>query len=160
MKEVVLRIEESAFDKYMEFFPLCTGMEVVKAYDCMETKETIDQCFLMAILTMRENNAFRTPGDYGYIMQAINDEVIKELHGFGSPYKYIMYMVQLGLEGLPGKTTIYDTLCKIDGVYPNWTFFDAPTPFEALRRKNIVKQFLSAFSKARRMLSDDFSDKL
>ena len=53
---------------------------------------------------------------------------------------------------------IYDTIAKVKGKYPDWTFTDAPKASEALRRKNLIKQFLSAFVKAQSGMLDGLSD--
>jgi hypothetical protein len=91
-------------------------------------------------------------------MIAANEGQAKGMSFFHSPKEYLDYLKELELDGLPGRSTIYDTISKVDGKYPNWTFSDDPKPKEALRRKNIVRLFLSAFFKARRTLSDGISD--
>jgi len=67
-------------------------------------------------------------------------------------------MREADFDNLPGRTTIYDTIAKVQGKYPDWTFTDAPKASEALRRKNLVKRFLSAFMRAQSRKSDGLSD--
>ena len=67
-------------------------------------------------------------------------------------------MRESDFDNLPGRTTIYDTIAKVKGKYPDWTFTDAPKASEALRRKNLIKQFLSAFVKAQSGMLDGLSD--
>ncbi len=107
---------------------------------------------------MRQNGAFRYPSDYTYIMLASNEGVVKGLKYFYSPKEFITYLKGLELDGLPGRSTLYDTIAKTSGRYPEWTFSDGPRDTEAMRRRNIARQFLSAFGRARRRLSDGVSE--
>ena len=67
-------------------------------------------------------------------------------------------MREAEFDGLPGRSTVYNTIAKVRGKYPDWTFTDAPKASEALRRKNLIKQFLSAFMRAQSRKSDGLSD--
>ena len=107
---------------------------------------------------MRADGVFRLPGDYAYLMMAANEGLAKGMAFFHTPKEYLDYLKELELDGLPGRSTVYDILSKVDGKYPDWIFTDDPKPKEALRRKNIVRMFLSAFFKAKRAMSDGFSD--
>ena len=162
MKEVVLRIEDSAFEKFVEFVQLCPMVEVINVGDADETRGFIDECVKLTFELLQINHALRKPGDYTYIMKAVNEGVVKDMDPFASPVEYLDYLTNLGLEGLPGKSTIYDGLQKIEGKYPNWTYIGEKRTVgnqEILRRKNIVVQFLSAFFKAKRELSESGSER-
>ena len=76
MKEIVLRIEDSAFDKFMGFVQLCPLVEVICDGDCVETRDEIDQSFASSIIELKNRNVFSTPTDYVYIMKAANDGAI------------------------------------------------------------------------------------
>ena len=71
---------------------------------------------------------------------------------------FIDYMREAEFDNLPGRTTIYDTIAKVKGKYRDWTFADDPKASEALRRKNLIKQFLSAFVRVQSRKSDGLSD--
>lgn len=157
MKEVILRIEDSAVEKFLDFIKLCQMVEVVNSNEVVETREMMDCCFYAAINELRRDKAFHTRGDYGYIMYALNDEVMKGFF-FYSPREFITYLSDLGFDELPGKSTLYDTGMKFKGHYPDWEFLDDSDVKEVLRRKNIVVRFLSAFNRARRNLSERFSE--
>ena len=162
MKEIILRIEDSAFEKFMGLVELCPMVEVINVGHPEETREFIDECFKLAIQFMQLTHAFRKPGDHSYIMKAVNEGVVKDIDPFVSPVEYLDYLEMLGVEDLPGKSTIYDNLQKIEGEYPNWTFVGEnkkPNPREILRRKNIVVQFQSAFFKAKREQSEYGSER-
>jgi hypothetical protein len=157
-REVLLRIEESAYEQLMGFIRLCPQVEVVSEDKGIETRESADLCVACAIREMRQNGAFRYPSDYTYIMLASNEGLVKGLKYFYSPREFIDYLKELELDGLPGRSTLYDTIAKTSGSYPDWTFSDNAKDSVVLRRKNIARQFLSAFGRARRRLSDGVSD--
>jgi hypothetical protein len=158
MKEVIIHVEDCAYEKLMGMLSLCPQVEVVSEGVAIETREAIDLCVARAIREMRADGAFRLPGDYTYLMIAANEGLAKGMAFFHTPKEYLDYLKELELDGLPGRSTVYDILSKVDGKYPDWIFIDDPKPKEALRRKNIVRMFLSAFFKAKRAMSDGFSD--
>ena len=91
-------------------------------------------------------------------MVAFNESVVKGLPFFYSPKDFLDYMKDSDFDDLPGRSTIYNTIAKVKGKYPDWTFTDAPKASEALRRKNLIKQFLSAFMKAQSGMLDGLLD--
>ena len=121
MKQVVLRIDDAAFEKFMGMVDLCPMVEVLNVCGTGDKKLTIDAYVSSAIREMRQALAFKNPCDYAYLMVAMNESVVK-------------------------------------GKYPDWTFTDSPKASEALRRKNLVKRFLSAFMRAQSNKSDGWSD--
>ncbi len=149
MKQIVINVEATAFECVVGVLRLMKGVEVVSGEEC-EVFSTTDQCFAKAVSTLRQRRVFRYPCDYTYIMMALNEELVKGMPFFYSPKEFIDYMKSLGIDKLPGKSTLYDTMNKIGGRFPNWSFNDHPKETEALRRKNVVKQFLSAFGSAKR----------
>ena len=161
MKEVVLRIEDSALEKFLGIVQLCPQVEMVCSSDCIETKDVIDKSFAIAIAELKDRKVFKTPADYTYIMKAANDGAIYHTLFFLTPTEFIAYLEALGLKSLIGRSTLYNTKDAIKGKYPDWTFMDSDvvSQYEILRRKNIVVQFLSAFSKERRRLLDARLDK-
>ncbi len=146
----------------MGFIQLCPQVEVINVGDISETRAFIDECVKLAIQLLQINQVFRKPGDYSYIMKAVNEGVVKDIEPFASPVEYLNYLSMLGVEDLPGKSTIYDNIQRIEGEYPNWTYIGEkknPSNQEKLRRKNIVVQFISAFFKAKRELSESVSER-
>ena len=91
MKEVVLRIKDSAFEKIINFLQLCPMVEVVSTSKLVETKDLLDKCFHEAVSELWKDKVFRRKGEYGYIMLAINDNVIKGFF-FYSPTEYLDYL--------------------------------------------------------------------
>jgi hypothetical protein len=148
MKQVVLRIDDAAFEKFMGMVSLCPQVEVVNVCDTVDKKQTMDGYVASAIREMRQRLAFRSPCDYAYLMVAMNESVVKGLPFFYTPKDFIDYMREADFDNLPGRSTVYNTIAKVKGKYPDWTFTDDPKASEALRRKNLIKQFLSAFVRA------------
>lgn len=151
MKEIIIRVDESAYECVLGMLKLCQKVEVVRGEDCVNTEINMDSCVAKAISELCQRRVFRYPCDFSYIMKALNEEVIKGLPYFYSPMEYISYLQSLGFKyRLPRKSTVYNTINKIGGNYPNWSFNDNPSDYEKLRRTNIVRQFLSAFMMAKR----------
>ena len=148
MKQVVLRIDDAAFEKFMGMVSLCPQVEVVNVCDTGDKKQTMDGYVASAIREMRQRLAFRSPCDYAYLMVAMNESVVKGLPFFYTPKDFIDYMREADFDNLPGRSTVYNTIAKVKGKYPDWFFTDEPKASEALRRKNLIKQFLSAFVRA------------
>ena len=148
MKQVVLRIDDAAFEKFMGMVSLCPQVEVLNVCDTGDKKQTMDGYVASAIREMRQRLAFRSPCDYAYLMVAMNQNVVKGLPFFYTPKDFIDYMREADFDNLPGRSTVYNTIAKVKGKYPDWTFTDDPKASEALRRKNLIKQFLSAFVRA------------
>ena len=161
MKEILLRIEDSAYEQFMGLVQLCPMVELIGTGNCIETQDVIDKSFARAIIELRDRKVFKTSADYTYIMKAANDGAIYHTLFFLTPTEFIAYLEALGLKNLISRSTLYNTKDAIKGKYPDWTFMDSDvvSQYEILRRKNIVVQFLSAFSKARRRLLDARLDK-
>ena len=159
MKTVVLRIEDSAFDNFKAFVHLCPSIEIVEEYSELEVRNHVDICIEKAIFELQKNRVFRKPSDYTYVMQVINNKKVKDAPFFLTPDVFRLYLKEIGVQPLPGRSTIYDTIQILKGEYPHWTFNDPKVDeVETLRRNNVARQFLSAYFKAQRVLSDRFSD--
>ena len=159
MKEITIQVEDSAYECVLGMLQLCQKVEVVSDGECVIAEDVMDLCVAKAIGELRQRRVFRYPCDYTYIMMAFNEEVVKGLPFFYSPMDFIAYLQALEFESLPGKTTLYDTVNRTRGRYPNWIFDDNPKDMERMRRINVVRQFLSAFGRAKRDMSEGLSEK-
>ena len=61
MKEVLIHVEDCAYEKFMGMLSLCPQVEVVSEGVAIETREAIDLCVARAIREMRADGAFRFP---------------------------------------------------------------------------------------------------
>jgi hypothetical protein len=150
MRQYLVQVEESACEKFEGMIDLCPDVKIVGVDVVIDTKDVVDQCVCSAINSLVESNTIRHAYDYAYIMMGINQGLVDKQLFFVSPQEYLDYLNELVDSNLPGKSTLYNTIGKTYGKYPDWTFTDKPTTFESLRRKNVFKQFLSAFMKEKR----------
>ena len=97
MKEIIIHVEDSAYEKFMGMLSLCPQVEVVSEGVAIETREAIDLCVARAIREMRADGAFRFPSDYTYLMIAANEGQAKGMSFFHSPKEYLDYLKELEL---------------------------------------------------------------
>jgi hypothetical protein len=161
LKEIKLRIKDSAFETVYGFIKLCPAVEVISTGESIEIMDETDRSFANSMNELKARNVFITPADYAYIMKAANDEVFGKSLFFFTPSEFIGYLELLGLKDLVSRSTLYKYVGNISGKYPNWGFADSDkvNQYEILRRKNIVIQFLSAFLREKRRLADAQTDK-
>ena len=115
MKTVVLRIEDSAFDNFKAFVHLCPSIEIVEEYSELEVRNHVDICIEKAIFELQKNRVFRKPSDYTYVMQVINNKKVKDAPFFLTPDVFRLYLKEIGVQPLPGRSTIYDTIQILKG---------------------------------------------
>ena len=102
MKQVVLRIDNAAFEKFMGMVSLCPQVEVLNVCQTGDGKLTTDRYVVSAIREMRQTLAFRYPCDYAYLMVAMNESVVKGLPFFYTPKDFLDYMRESKFDNLPG----------------------------------------------------------
>ena len=150
MKRIIIEVEDLAYEPVVGMLKLCNGVRIASVQESMDVMDDRDACMRYAINTLRHNKVFRYSFDYAWIMMAMGQKVIDDFEAFHSHQDYIDYLTELGIEQVPSRSTIFN-ICNITlNDYPEWEFLDAPAPSEALRRKNLIKQFLSAYRKAKR----------
>ena len=150
MKEIVLRVEDSAFECVLGMLKLCQQVEVVSTMDLQGKASPVDECFAKAINELLKERVIRHKYDYAFIFMAINEGVITGMDPFFSPQNFIDYLRLLGIEDLPCRATLSNMCTYTQGEYPQWDYCPAVDANEELRRKNIVVRFSSAFSRAKR----------
>ena len=133
MQEITLRVPESMVPLIEEWVKHIPEIELasLKESGVYETDE-INRRISLALKILKENRAIRYSYDYTWIMVAIGDGVVNGLSGFRSPKSFIEYLINLGVKSVPS----------------DWEFTDTKDPNEIMRRKNIVRQLLSALNKA------------
>ena len=150
MKRIIIEVEDSAYEPVVGMLKLCNGVKIVSVQESMDVMDDRDACMLYAINTLRNNGVFRHYYDYTWIMMAINEGHVDDFDGFKSPQAFINYLYEIGIENLPSRITINVAYAKTYRRFPDWTFNDVKEAGEILRRKNVVKQFLSAYGMAKR----------
>ena len=150
MKEIVLRVEDSAYECVSGMLKLCRQVEVVSAVDLQGLARNVDTCFAKAIKELLKERVIRHKYDYAFIFMAINEGLISGMDPFFSPQNFIDYLRLLGIEDLPCRATLSNMCTYTQGEYPQWDYCPAVYANEELRRRNIVVRFSSAFGRAKR----------
>ena len=158
-RQIILEIEDSAYEQFMGMVGLCPQVHVVSTGVVNETRAVVDQCVAIALKELISRKTIRYAFDYAYIMLPINQGLIDRHLFFASPQEFIDYLSEVGIEDLPGKSSLYNKIGVTSGNYPDWSFDDHPTSFEAIRRKNVFQQFHSAFLKAKRAMLEGMLEK-
>ena len=143
MKEVVLRIDDAAFEKFMGMVSLCSQVEVVE----------IDEAAVMghgqmalrireAILQLRTEHLLRRKFDYAWLKVAMDST--DDMPSFESAQRYLDFLsTELKLDDLPCESSISKMMDAARGQLFNWTFSDTSDAQETTRRNNIVKRFFN-----------------
>ncbi len=143
MKQVVLRIDDAAYEKFMGMVSLCPQVEVVE----------IDEAAVMgngqmalrireAILQLRTEHLLRRKFDYAWLKVAMDST--DDLPSFESAQRYLDYLsIELKLDDLPCESSISKMMDVARGQLFNWTFSDTCDTQETTRRNNIVKRFFN-----------------
>ena len=149
MQEITLRVPESMVPLIEEWVKHIPEIELasLKESGVYEIDE-INRRMALALKILKENRAIRYSYDYTWIMVAIGDGVVNGLSGFRSPKSFIEYLINLGVKSVPSRSTVSTWFGRVIGKYPDWEFTDTKDPNEIMRRKNIVRQLLSALNKA------------
>lgn len=149
MQEITLRVPESLVPLIEEWVKHIPEIELASLEEsgAYETDE-INRRMALALKILKENRAIRYSYDYTWIMVAIGDGVVNGLSGFRSPKSFIEYLINLGVKSVPSRSTVSTWFGRVIGKYPDWEFTDTKDPNEIMRRKNIVRQLISALNKA------------
>ena len=149
MKEITFRVPDSMVSLLEEWVKHIPEMEIVSLEKSGEYElDEINRRMTISLNLMKQVGVIRYGYDYTWIMVAIGDGVINELGGFRSPQSFIDYLKGLGIEKVPSRSLISSFLDKVLGTYPDWVFVDTEDPREKLRRKNVVRQLISALNMA------------
>ena len=149
MKEITLRVPASMVPLVEEWVKHIPEIELASLEESgVYEIDEINRRMALALKILKENRAIRYGYDYTWIMVAIGDGVVKGLNGFKSPQSFMDYLKSLGVDKVPSRTTISTWFGRVLGIYPNWEFTDTKDPNETMRRKNVVRQLLSALNKA------------
>jgi hypothetical protein len=151
MKEITFRVPDELVQLLEEWVKHIPEMEIVCRQESTDYGLGDMDCKMAyALEVLNQNRTIRHLYDYTWVMVAISDEAIKGLRGFKSPQSFMDYLSSLGVKRIPSRTTLSTFYNKVLGTYPDWEFTDTDDPQETLRRKNVVKQLISALNKAKK----------
>ena len=143
MKEIVVRVDDAAFERLMGMLSLCPSVEVVKVNEsAVLSSGPLAIRIRHAIVQLREERLLRRMYDYAWLKVAMDSD--DDLPSFESAQKYIDYLGgELQLDGLPSESSVSKMMDAARGQLFNWTFSDTSDAQETTRRNNIVKRFFN-----------------
>ena len=143
MKEIVLRVDDSAFEKFMGFIQLCPSVEVVEVDEAAVPCEGAMAVRIReAIVQLRAEHLLRRKFDYAWLKVAMDSTA--DMPSFESAQRYLDYLRdELQLDDLPCESSISKMMDAARGQLFNWTFSDTRDAQETIRRNNIVKRFFN-----------------
>ena len=143
MKQVVLRIDDVAFEKFMGMVGLCPMVEVVAVGESALLCQGMMAIRIReAILQLRAENLLRRKYDYAWLKLAMDST--DDMPSFDSAQRYLDYLRdELNLDDLPCESSISKMMDMARGQLFNWTFSDTNDAKETTRRNNIVKRFFN-----------------
>ena len=119
MRQIILEIEDSAYEQFMGMVGLCPSVKVVCESGITDVMNDRDQCMVYAIQTLRNNHVFRFGYDYTWIMMAINEGLVDDYEGFKSPQAFLDYLYEIGIEKLPSRITLSLAYSKTFDRFPD-----------------------------------------
>ncbi|WP_143079412.1 hypothetical protein, partial [Xylanibacter ruminicola] len=96
MKQIVIEIEDEAYEPFMGMLRLCPAVRVVSISDEVDAIGIRDRCVAMAIAELQKRNVIRYASDYAFIMMLINQGGIDKKLFYTSPLDYIAYLQHIG----------------------------------------------------------------
>ena len=143
MKQVLLSIEEDAYEKFMGMVSLCPMVEVIEINEsALLNNGSLAMRIRDAILQLRAENLLRRKFDYAWLKVAMDST--DDLPSFESAQRYLDYLyMELKLDDLPCESSISKMMDTARGQLFNWTFSDTCDAQETTRRNNIVKRFFN-----------------
>ena len=146
MKEITFRVADERAELYREM-ARHLGDKIASEKTIEDEQVDVFARARIALNIVRCENLIKHQYDYAYIRRLIDEDKLKGLHMFESTKSFREFLKELGVENVPGNSTIDDTYKRINGEFPNWTFDDTKDPGRVIRRINLAKRFLSAFIK-------------
>lgn len=143
MKEIVVRVDDAAFERLMGMLSLCPSVEVVEVNEsAVLSSGPLAIRIRHAIVRLREERLLCRMYDYAWLKVAMDSD--DDLPSFESAQKYIDYLGgELQLDGLPSESSVSKMMDAARGQLFNWTFSDTSDAQETTRRNNIVKRFFN-----------------
>lgn len=148
MKQMVINVADERVPLYRELVSQL-GDKIASEKQVDDEHIDVFERARLALRIVMDEGFIRFKGDFAYIYKLIDKGHVKGLAKFESTKSFHMFLKEMGVMDLPGCSTIDDAYKKIDGQYPNWTFTDTNDPGKMIRRINVARRFLSAFTKGK-----------
>ena len=143
MGQIILNVEDAAYEQFMGMVALCPMVEVVAVDEsALLCQGTMAIRIREAILQLRAENLLRRKFDYAWLKVAMDST--DDMPSFDSAQHYLDYLRdELDLDDLPCESSISKMMDMARGQLFNWTFSDTCDAKETTRRNNIVKRFFN-----------------
>lgn len=152
MREIVINVEDAAFEHVLGVLRICQGVKVISTENLQGIVSGIDECFAKAIGELQEERVIRNQYDYAFIYMAIREGIICDMEPFYSVQHFVDYMKGLGIQNPPSKNSISNICTHTQGEFPDWLYDEPVDASEERRRKIVVTRFSSAFTRIKRNL--------
>lgn len=150
MKEISLRVPDGMVHLLKEWAVYIPELEVLSAKEtALLNLDELNSLMPVALKNLKKKKIIRYLYDYAWIMAGIGDGALEGMNGFRSPQHFKEYLIALGVEPVPSRSTISSWYGRVIGEYPNWVFTDTKEPQEILRRKNVFASLLIELSRLR-----------
>ena len=150
MKQIVVIIQDSAYDCLVGMLNLCQQVEVVSTEELQGALSDVDECFAKAIKVLQDERVIRNQYDYAFIYMAIQEGVISGMEPFYSIPSFTKYLKVMRIDNPPARSSINNIVTKTQGEFPDWIYDEPIDPNEERRRRSIVFRFSSTFSRLMR----------
>ncbi len=148
MKQIIINVADERVPLYRELVSQL-GDKIASEKQVDDEHVDVFERARLALRIVNDEGLIRFKGDYAYINKLIDENKVKGMHMFESSKTFRLFLEQMGVEKLPGCTTIEDAYKTIEGNFPNWTFTDTNDPGKMIRRINVARRFLCAFTKGK-----------
>ena len=159
MRQIVLNLDDEAFEPVMGVLKLSDKVEIVCETDVADSRKMVDTCMARAVRELQEREVIKHSSDHTFIMLLANQGLVDKHLFFSTPLDYIKYLKEIGVEDIPSKTRLYLMQSYTRNQYPEWTFADCQDAGERLRRNNVARQFLSAYIRHRIAIAERYAEK-
>jgi hypothetical protein len=157
--EIKVKVPEEVAPEISKLAEKLAMMHVAGSDEAELPLERLDWCVAQAINELVKNKVIHSTRDFAWIMLVMNEQVIDDFEEYYTPLSFIDYLKMLKIEKLPSKSVLYANCVLAETTFPDWEFSDCPKNSETIRRKNVAKRFLNAFMRAKRGVSEGFSEK-
>ena len=146
---IILESTDPEWIKGQAFF--YEEMHMAKVVECHATLQlpSVDAKVKNAMYCLIHDKVIKNKYDHAWIMRLIDEGIIEGLPMFDSVNSYCEYMNELEVDGVAKVSTLSQYYKTVSGNYPEWTFSDTNDNFERLRRVNVARRFLVAFTKGK-----------
>ena len=122
------------------------GLVLIELEKITPIETSVELRFKKAIMALQNEGLIKHKYDYAWLYAAIQIGVVDGMSIFASVNSFIIYVTDLGIEGVAAISTLSQYYSYVQGKFPDWSFTDTLDMREKTRRVNLVKRFLKLFN--------------